>query len=492
MKQKTRILIYIIIAIAIVIMGTLTILKNHQVDSPDTAQEHIDLGRIYLTELSYEKASLEFTEAIEIEPLNSDAYLGLAEAYVGMGDTEKAIDVLEEGYDKTGDERLKDMLEELRPPEETMVTTAITTEETTTVSAVAMAVVPDLQGLSEEEAIAACETAGLNYSVSYDYSDAIEQGYVIGQTIPVNASVAEGISVPFMVSKGVEVVTTVATTTTTTTVATTTEITTTTTPPVTTTIRTTTTAPAEEFITIKGVKFSTSLTKLDFSWGFELTNEDIKDLDKMVNLIELRMDKQQISDISVLKKLTNLTELNLSDNQITDISVLKDLTNLTELNLSHNQISDISALGYLTNLTKLNLSRNKITDISALKNLTNLTLLDLTSNQKIGTSALQKNLIFLDISALENLTNLTELYLSGNPIADISALGNLTNLTNLSVYIRGPYQFSSIHYCDISVLKKLTKLTRLQLTGSSSSLNPKDVEDLKKALPNCKFEQINR
>lgn len=115
MRQKTRILIYILIAITAVIMGTLAILQNHQAaDKPVTAQEHIDLGRIYLTELSYEKAVLEFTEAIEIEPLNPDAYLGRAEAYVGMGDTEKAVEVLEEGFDKTGDGRIRDMLEKMQ------------------------------------------------------------------------------------------------------------------------------------------------------------------------------------------------------------------------------------------------------------------------------------------------------------------------------------------------------------------------------------------
>lgn len=117
MRQKIRILIYILIAIAAVIMVTLTILNSRQADKPVSAQEHIDLGRIYLTELSYEKAVLEFTEAIEIEPLNAGAYLGLAEAYSGMGDTEKAIEILEDGYGMTGDERIKDMLEELMTSE---------------------------------------------------------------------------------------------------------------------------------------------------------------------------------------------------------------------------------------------------------------------------------------------------------------------------------------------------------------------------------------
>jgi len=133
MRQKTRLLIYILIAIAAVIMGTLAILQNHHAaDKPVTAQERIDLGMTYLLDLSYEKAVLEFTEAIEIEPLNPDAYLGLAEAYVGMGDIEKAVEVLENGYDKTGDGRLKAMLEELMPETEKITTIAVEETRVTT------------------------------------------------------------------------------------------------------------------------------------------------------------------------------------------------------------------------------------------------------------------------------------------------------------------------------------------------------------------------
>lgn len=371
MKQKTRIFIYILVAIAVVILGGITIINNHQPDNPASAQEHIDFGRIYLADLSWEKAVLEFTEAIEIEPLNSDAYLGLAEAYVGIGDMDKAIEVLEEGYDKTGDERLKDMLEELQPPvfaETIVVTTTATTittvEETTTISTAAMVTVPDLSGLTEEEAIAACESAGLKYNVSYGYSDEIERGYVIGQTIPVNASVAEGISVPFTVSEGVEIVTTIIATTVETTVL-------------------TTTAPAEEFIIIKGAQYSTSLTELDIT-GFQLTNDDIRDLYKMKNLKILWLGDNQISDISVLENLVNLEELILCQNQISDISPLKKLTNLKYLDLWGNQISDISSLEELKKLKHLELYANLISDISVLENLTSLESLYLISNPVKG------------------------------------------------------------------------------------------------------------
>ncbi|MCM1060280.1 MAG: tetratricopeptide repeat protein [Eubacterium sp.] len=168
MKQKTRIFIYILIAIAVVIMGSIAILKNHRADvtTTVTAQEHIDLGRIYLVDLSYEKAVLEFTEAIEIEPLNVDAYLGLAETYVGMGDTEKAVDVLEEGYDKTGDERLKSMLEGLLPFE------AVTLTEKTNIIATVSTVEENSENLIDlEETVELYIPCNINCISELDYPE---------------------------------------------------------------------------------------------------------------------------------------------------------------------------------------------------------------------------------------------------------------------------------------------------------------------------------
>ncbi len=134
MKAHTkRIILYIAIAAVILICGIVAILIAPK-DTPVSAQEHIDLGHTYLIELSYDKAVLEFTEAIEIEPMNADAYLGLAEAYAGMGDIPKAVEVLEVGYDRTDDERLKEMMEELQPMEEATVTSAYVTKRETAIA----------------------------------------------------------------------------------------------------------------------------------------------------------------------------------------------------------------------------------------------------------------------------------------------------------------------------------------------------------------------
>ena len=420
MKQKTRILIYILIAIAVVIMGSIAILSNQQTEESPSAQEHLDLGRIYLTDLSYDKAVLEFTEAINIEPLNADAYLGLADAYEGVGDTDKAAEILEEGYEKTGDERLKKRLDEIRPPvTETSVTTAVTTEETTTtVSTVALVAVPNLTGLSEEEAVAACENAGLNYSISYANNDSVAKGYVMAQTIPESSNVAEGISVPFTVSEGAKEVTTVTTT-----VA-------------------TTSAPVEEFITIQGVRYSTNLTQLDLTC-YRVTDNDIKELDKMINLESLTLIGTYITNVNVLKNLTGLKEISITESQINDISELKGLTNLTILNLRSNQISDISALKGLTNLTELYLDGNQISDISSLKRLTNLKELTLAYNQikDINSLSSLKNLqnLRLDyneissLTALKKLEALKSLYLGNNQINDIKMLSSLVNLETLDL-----------------------------------------------------------
>ena len=48
------------------------------------AQEKIELGRKYLTELNYTEAVASFTEAIQLDPENIPAYMGRAEAYVGL------------------------------------------------------------------------------------------------------------------------------------------------------------------------------------------------------------------------------------------------------------------------------------------------------------------------------------------------------------------------------------------------------------------------
>ena len=60
--------------------------------------------------MNYEQAIAAYEMALEMEPMNVEAYSGLAEAYLGTGDEDKAIDTLLTGMDRTGDDSLTDQL----------------------------------------------------------------------------------------------------------------------------------------------------------------------------------------------------------------------------------------------------------------------------------------------------------------------------------------------------------------------------------------------
>lgn len=76
-------------------------------------QEQLDLGNKYLSELDYEQAIVAYEAAIEIDPMSVEAYLGLASVYEAQGNYDKALEVLQQGYDATGDKRIADKIDEI-------------------------------------------------------------------------------------------------------------------------------------------------------------------------------------------------------------------------------------------------------------------------------------------------------------------------------------------------------------------------------------------
>ena len=59
-----------------------------------------------------------------------------------------------------------------------------------------------------------------------------------------------------------------------------------------------------------------------------------------------------------LEKLTQLRELHLWKNQLTDLKFLEDLTQLTKLDLDSNKLIDVKSLEKLTQLENLDLRNN--------------------------------------------------------------------------------------------------------------------------------------
>ena len=234
------------------------------------------------------------------------------------------------------------------------------------------------------------------------------------------------------------------------------------------------------------------MASLESFYAFELGIRDLTGLEFAVNLKELRLGLNEISDLSALKGLTSLsvldlhrnreiwdlsplrglrqlTWLSLRGNKIMDVSPLKGLKSLTYLHIGYNKISDAAPLQTLTNLTSLNLDANRMLEVSVLKGLINLTNLAVDDNQISDVSPLQDltNLQFLnlndnqkisDVSPLKDLTNLKFLDLHGNKIVDVSPLKNLTNLINL--------RLQENQILDISPLQDLTNLRFLNLSDN--------------------------
>ncbi len=91
--------------------------KMEMIESENKARElqkQLDLGQQYLEEMNYEEAAAAFEAAIEIDPMNVDAYLGLVEVYIRTGEFDTALEYAKKGYEVTGDERLKEKIDMIK------------------------------------------------------------------------------------------------------------------------------------------------------------------------------------------------------------------------------------------------------------------------------------------------------------------------------------------------------------------------------------------
>ena len=150
--------------------------------------------------------------------------------------------------------------------------------------------------------------------------------------------------------------------------------------------------------------------------GAPITEADMR------QLTTLNAAAREITELTGLEYAINLTELRLGENPITDISPLAHLTQLSFLRLNDCwTIDDISPLAHLTQLKVLDLDRNLIVDISPLAGLTALESLDIRFNQ------------IENLSPLANLTQLTRLLLNNNQIKDVRPLATLTRLEVLHI-----------------------------------------------------------
>ena len=110
-QKKTK----IIVLVLLIVVVTVAVLAGIFLYGGDARKlrEQINLGQKYLSEMNYEEALVAFNQAISLDPRSVDAYIGLADAYMGLGDKDAAFEALQDGYEVTGDERLGEYQNEL-------------------------------------------------------------------------------------------------------------------------------------------------------------------------------------------------------------------------------------------------------------------------------------------------------------------------------------------------------------------------------------------
>ena len=109
-KHKKRVWLLIIVVAAICTLALVSILTIRSISKGKIAGL-LDLGSKYLAELDYDQAVVSYLAVIEIDPKCEDAYMGIAEAYLQMGEYDKAMEYVMQGYSQTGDGRLLEKAE---------------------------------------------------------------------------------------------------------------------------------------------------------------------------------------------------------------------------------------------------------------------------------------------------------------------------------------------------------------------------------------------
>lgn len=95
--ETVLIIIIAVLFVLIAIVSALLILRPvlHGRGGRMAVDRKLRLGNRYLSEMEYDKAVTEFTEVIRLDDKNTDAYVGLADAYTGLGKWSAAV----ENYD---------------------------------------------------------------------------------------------------------------------------------------------------------------------------------------------------------------------------------------------------------------------------------------------------------------------------------------------------------------------------------------------------------
>lgn len=108
--KKSRILLIVLSSLLVIVIGIIAfiLINGHMVESQYTAS--ISKAEEYVQAKNYEDAIVAYKEALEIDPDSEDAYVGLADTYIEMGDTVNAISIVNKGLARIDSSKLRDTL----------------------------------------------------------------------------------------------------------------------------------------------------------------------------------------------------------------------------------------------------------------------------------------------------------------------------------------------------------------------------------------------
>ncbi|MCM1044743.1 MAG: WG repeat-containing protein [Candidatus Gastranaerophilales bacterium] len=119
-KKKWILCAVAIVILCLIVAGLLFIILN---SAERRLSAQLELGQKYLEEMDYEQAIVAYEAAIAIDPKCIDAYLGMAEAYIGMGEYENARESLNKALELGEEnERTLDIQRILEEAEQIQVT----------------------------------------------------------------------------------------------------------------------------------------------------------------------------------------------------------------------------------------------------------------------------------------------------------------------------------------------------------------------------------
>jgi hypothetical protein len=178
------------------------------------------------------------------------------------------------------------------------------------------------------------------------------------------------------------------------------------------------------------------------------------DLGHLETLSILRCEDNGGADLGALKGLVPLKSLSLGGARcagVTDLAPLAPLVNLEDLDVSTTSVDRLDALKGMQKLHVLRAAWTRVGSIAPVAQLSQLVALDVAATN------------VRDFSPLRTMTGLHGLKVSG--MRDLSVLSALKDLESLAIE---PGQEPEHRSLDLSPLAGLTKLRRLDLSGTSA------------------------